>query len=246
MFERSVSFWRRLLGTASELSPTVPVATERRRSTRYRAEQEVQCHLTNPEGDEPAHFRAHLRNVSSGGISFVLDREVVPGALLNIDLPGGTGEESTTVLACVAHVGPAGDGHWLVGCTFASQLDQTDLDSFAPDAKLSGRDEQRHRTRHSCELQASYQLVAEEKEESYPAQVLNLSTMGVGLSVTQPIDAGKLLNVELHSPGGEEVRSLLCCAVHVTRQANSEWILGCNFIAELEESELRALLQPRH
>ena len=91
-------------------------------------------------------------------------------------------------------------------------------------------------------IEATYQLVGADSDESWPARVMNLSSSGVGLSVNHSVEVGKLLNVELHAAGHGDGRTLLCCAVHVAELSGGEWLVGCNFITELEESDLNLLL----
>jgi c-di-GMP-binding flagellar brake protein YcgR len=245
IFQRTVSFWRRLLGAASEPISNAQVAEERRQSLRYNSDLMVSyCAFAEGATDNVA-GQARLRDVSGGGINLVVDREFKPGELLSIQLPDNGKESATSVLACVVHVNAQGKQEWSVGCTFSGELSREDLQSFdanLPPQTRTHSTEQRGTPRHLCEIEASFQLVAEEPEENLPAQVLNISTTGVGLRVRHPIATGKLLNVELHSPGRDNVRNFLCCAVHVTDQGHGEWLVGCNFITELDEGQLKNLV----
>ena len=51
------------------------------------------------------------------------------------------------------------------------------------------------------------------------------------------LPAGKLV------PECPAKRTILACVVHVTTQASGEWALGCNFIRELSEEDLKALVK---
>lgn len=238
MFERTVSLWRRLVG--SPYGTQSGVAEDRRRSRRYSTHQEVIYRLATDKGQQTP-LSAQLRNVSVGGINLVTDREVRPGELLSIQLPGTSEENPTRVLACVIHVLAQEENQWAVGCTFARELAAEDLEAFGADPRANGAD-QRARPRILCEIEASYQLVGEEKEENWTARVHNISTTGVGLVVHQPVVVGTLLNVELHSTGETNSKNLLCCAVHVTQQDQAEWVVGCNYITEMAEADLNSLI----
>jgi hypothetical protein len=241
MFQRTVSFWRRLLGAAPQLDDTATqVAEERRQSARYRIDQTVRYAPASPDAQALGSGTATVRNISAGGISLIMDREFSPGQLLSIELPDN-GSEATSVLACVVYVNAEADGRWAVGCTFASDLGPADLQTFSSGG--SAPDEQRSQPRHECAIEATYSPIGEECDEPLPARVLNISTAGVGLAVSHSIQVGKLLNVELRSTGQDNFRNLLCCAVHVTELGSGEWLVGCNFITELEESALKSLLR---
>jgi hypothetical protein len=75
-----------------------------------------------------------------------------------------------------------------------------------------------------------------------PWCVLNLSASGVGLLVDRFVDAGTLLNIDLTGRDGHTTRTILACVVHVSQQAPQEWALGCNFIRELTDEDLQALI----
>ena len=55
------------------------------------------------------------------------------------------------------------------------------------------------------------------------------------------IPTGTLLNAELHGPSGQTF-TILACVVHVSAAAEGGHLLGCNFIRELSETDLRSLM----
>jgi hypothetical protein len=239
MFARTVSFWRRLIGSGAPSSGSVKVAEERRRALRYYTDHVIQCRDATAEGPGRP---AQLRDISAGGIRVVVEEEFRPGDLLSVQLPDDPPHPPTSVLACVVHVNPEADGRWAVGCTFSSELSGDDLHTFGTAPAGVGTD-QRSQPRHQCAIEATYQLLADEAEPKRPARVLNISTTGVGLVVDQPVTVGKLLTVELQVQGPGPGLTVLCCAVHVREQGPGEWLLGCNFITELGEQELNQLLR---
>jgi hypothetical protein len=236
MFERTVSFWRRLVGSTPRRP--APDGEDRRVWVRYPAEVET-TGATAAEGGKPR-FSAVVRNISVGGLNLAADREFVPGDLLTVELPGPTGQSTCTVLACVVHVRPDGEGQWSVGCTFARELTAEDLAPFGARRERAEGDK-RTWVRYACDVKANYQFVAFSELARRPAQVLNISASGVGLLVDHAVDTGTLLSVDLLSATGQSGKTMLSCVVHVTKQAESEWALGCNFITELSEQDLKEL-----
>jgi PilZ domain len=69
----------------------------------------------------------------------------------------------------------------------------------------------------------------------------DMSTTGLGMVFNQPFDAGTELTVELQSPDMALLYTVLR-VVHSTRQANGSYLIGCAFLRELSEEELRNLL----
>src|SRR5438045_1407087 len=100
MFERTMSFWKRLLGRQSELrgGTAVQQAEEDRRVwVRFPADLET---TVQPAGKaEVVRLAARVRNVSLGGVSLSVDRAFEPGDLLSVELPGATDESRCKLLA---------------------------------------------------------------------------------------------------------------------------------------------------
>lgn len=64
---------------------------------------------------------------------------------------------------------------------------------------------------------------------------------GVALRVEEAIGLGELLSTELHDSFGRPVVTILACVVRVEKLAEGR-ILGCQFIRELGEEDVRALV----
>jgi hypothetical protein len=234
MFERTVSFWRRLVGSRA------PAAEDRRVWVRHPANLET---TYRPAGSgDSARFSAVVRNISGGGLSLLVDRDFAPGDLLSVELPGPAEGSSSSALACVVHVAPQGEGKWVVGCTFSRELSDEDLAPFGARRSRTRPSDQRTWQRYACDVKAGYQLAAAPEAGTRPAQVLNISPTGVGLLVDREVENGTLLSVELASAAGRAGKTMLSCVVHVGRHGEGGWALGCNFITELSEAELLALL----
>ncbi len=240
MFERTVSLWRRLMHPGDDFSGTAAVEEDRRSAVRFPADGQVRYQMVT--ANEPAGRQARVRNISVNGVNLLADHECAPGELLNIHLEGGAGAPAKSVLACVVHVSAEEEGTWSLGCTFARGLAIEDLQPFTENTIPALRVEQRARPRFTCAVSASYQRVGQPAGEVCPATVLNISTTGVGLVVREPLTPGTLLNVTLGPARQVAAQTMLSCVVHMSDHQEGEWALGCNFITELRERDLKLLL----
>src|SRR5262249_20342649 len=142
----------------------------------------------------------------------------------------------------IVRVEPAGGDDWALGCVFARELGDADLESFGARRERHASADQRQWMRFPCNVKAAYQKISSLQTAPAEAQVLNISASGVGLMVKEQIEAGTLRSVGLQPPTGEVGFTMLACVVHVTAQANGDHALGCNFIRELADADLDALL----
>jgi hypothetical protein len=241
MFEKTFTFWRRLVHRTPEASTAGVVATQddRRLWLRYSADLNAQVRLENQGVAHGA--PAKVRDLSMGGANLLVEMPFESGQLLTLELP--TNDNTIrTVLACVVRSMREDAKQWSVGCVFSRELTEQELASFGAQRIRHDPEDQRTWKRFSCELKAQYQVVGDPENQTHIAQVLNISANGVGLQVTQVIEAGCLLSLDLLDREGHLIRSILSCVVHTTQRAGGELALGCNFIRELSEDELRSLV----
>jgi hypothetical protein len=238
MLQRTLSFCRKLIGNPETSSGggTAVAQDDRRLWVRYHADIEAQVQVDQVDAAERVSVR--IQNISIGGASLISDRPLAVGKIVSLELPAG--DDLQIVLACVVRVTPLGDGEWSLGCAFSREVSSADLARIG--AGSAPASDQRAWIRHECDLQASYQSVGESEGGPLVAKVLNVSASGIGLVLDQPVEAGSLLNVDLHDKQGKPVRTILACVVHSTQRANGEVVVGCNFIRELGEDELQAFL----
>ena len=74
------------------------------------------------------------------------------------------------------------------------------------------------------------------------ARVVDISTTGVGLLVDSFVEPETLLGVEMQCDDPALTYTLLVEVRHTVKRAEGEWLLGCSFVRDLSEEELRALL----
>jgi hypothetical protein len=241
MFRHAASsIWRRLTSRRRAADPIAGdgVEDERRVWVRHPADLPTEVSPADPEAGPG--FPARVHDISQGGVKLLVDRPLEPGSLLTLTLPGrhpGT----LTVLACVVHCAGLGDDRWAVGCNFSHELSDDDLVAFGAARTRPTPPDLRSWERYACDLTAACQRVVLE-EEPWPVQVLNLSARGMALRVERDVPNGTLLSVTLSGPRRPEPLTILACVVHVCARSEGDRVLGCTFIRELEDSDLRALL----
>ncbi|MCI0462437.1 MAG: PilZ domain-containing protein [Gemmataceae bacterium] len=238
MFQRTLSFWKRLLGR-SPSEPSEATEQDRRVWVRYPADLETTYAEAGGGGRRLA---ARVRNVSLGGVNLAVDRPLDPGALLSIELPEAGEHTPSAVLACVVHVTQASAEEWHAGCTFSRELTETDLEAFGAQRPAPEAGEQRIWPRFACDVKAVCQAVANPESGPQPARVLNLSRSGVGLLLPKRFDNGTLLSVEFQAADSSFRRTVLACVVRINARPDGQQALGCNFIRSLSEEDLRLLL----
>jgi hypothetical protein len=237
-----VTFWRWLTGQPLPLTPTQEAdkaAEERRVWLRYAAQRNVRCGEAHDTTDAGA--MGVIRDLSRGGVQIVAARRFEPGTLLSVELPA-LGEQGTlTVLACVVRAQPHGDSEWAMGCRFSCQLNEDQLGAFGAARARPASSDPRGWERFACDVKAFVQRVNSTDAAYRPARVLNIAVGGMALQVDEPVAVGELLSADLHDANGQPIVTLLACVVHSEAGAEGHR-LGCNFIRELTDQEVRALV----
>ncbi|MFO0968739.1 MAG: PilZ domain-containing protein [Gemmataceae bacterium] len=240
MFERTFSFWRRLVG--ANAVPTQPAGEERRVWARYPAEIKTIAHLNGKSDTQ--RLQVIVRDISLGGANLEVERSFAPGAMLSLELPCSHEGETQEVLACVVRIA-GGPDRWSLGCVFSRELTREDLEGFGAQKERTSPEDQRTWKRFTANVTARIQKVSAAESPVHDAQVLNLSPSGIGLSVKDPVEAGALLTVDLTGPAGRHAKPILACVVHVTGHTGGDYSLGCNFIRQLQEDEWQGLTHAR-
>jgi hypothetical protein len=238
----TVTFWRWLTGKPVSLTLTPcaeNTADERRVWLRYSASLNVRCGEVHEEGD--ADVLAVICNISRGGIQMISPRRFEPGTLISVELPGTRREDGMAVLACVVRARPHGDSEWAMGCRFSCELQDQQLAAFGAARTRPTIPDSRSWSRFPCENKAFFQRVNGPLGVHQPARLLNIAVGGMALVVEEPVAVGELLSAELHDAEGKPVLTILACVVH-TQLVPEGQLLGCNFIRELSDTDIQALL----
>src|SRR5437016_5982510 len=229
MFQRTFSFWRRLIGHNPKPVHEAGTAVEDERRLWLRYATDLQGQVQLPEGAPQEKILANVRDLSQGGANLIVGNAIPLGQMLTLDLPAGEGQVYS-VLACVVRSAPEANGTWSLGCVFSRELTSDDLDRFGAQKRQADESDQRVWVRYECAVKASYRAFGDAADEATPVQVLNISATGIGLLVSKAFDTGALINVDLLDKTGRKVTAILACIVHTTEHPGGKHALGCNFI----------------
>lgn len=209
---------------------TASVVQDLRESQRYPCEVQTTCQP--PSGWRKDPWPATIRNVSTAGISLRLGRRFERGTGLAIELPtenGGT----TTVLARVCHL-EAGEGGWLLACTFISELSDDEvravlnLDPLHPTSFESP-----DVSRGAASPSVSGVLF----QTRVGGEVLRWYVKRLDLSGSWPLPEGKGVSFRL---AGLAVDLL----IKKCRRIGSYWIVDCKFRNDPPGAVVQALTMP--
>jgi hypothetical protein len=81
-----------------------------------------------------------------------------------------------------------------------------------------------------------------QRNAAWAAEVRDLSAGGVGLVLRRRFEVGTALFVHFGSVDPSAVQVLLVKVMHTTCLSDGAWLLGCAFVTELANDELRRLL----
>jgi hypothetical protein len=98
-------------------------------------------------------------------------------------------------------------------------------------------DERRAVVRYRAALAVPFQAVG--KPPLKEARVRDLSIFGIGLRTDESVELSALLEIELRSPRQSTVRTVFARVVHVEPITAGGWLVGCAFVEELSENDMR-------
>jgi hypothetical protein len=186
-----------------------------------------------PEGWLPA----RIEEISQGRIRLLVRQPLGLAHPVTVEL-----SEQSAVLACVTQVEVREENDWAVTCMFIRELNDEELQPFGARRLRPDSADIRRWVRFPCETRAFYQVIGADPPNQGLAQVMNISAGGLGLHLAQPLETGKLLALELQGPHGQTPLPVLACVVYATCHADGEWAVGCTFIEELGENDLRGVV----
>jgi hypothetical protein len=212
---------------------------ERRVWARLLTNQETVCRLKTD--DVVVCLRALVTNVSRAGAQLLLTRPLTCHTLLSLELPGALGRPSHAVLARVVHALPRTEGLWDVGCSFAAELSEEELQAFGVKEPSSLTGDRRAQVRRPCALMVTFRPTESPDSAEVIGKAIDISPVGVGLLVRQPVEVGTLLNLELLGEGGQSPLKIRAGVVRTAGPVAGKWTVGCHFVRELTAGELQAL-----
>ena len=103
------------------------------------------------------------------------------------------------------------------------------------------QDESRDAQRHRCAVPTTCQPPSAWSKDPWPATIRDISTGGLSLTLNRRFERGSGLAIELPTEDGNAA-TVLAKVVHVRTLPEGGWLLGCDFISELSEEEVRHIL----
>lgn len=96
--------------------------------------------------------------------------------------------------------------------------------------------------RYHCGPATPGKVLLVEGQEWQRAWVLDLSLGGVGLLLNRPLEAGLSIVVVLKCSTTGKSEEILARVCHSSRQADGDWVVGCEFTTKLNDEQLDRLL----
>jgi hypothetical protein len=121
----ALSWWRKWRSWLSPGQAKQPSGAERRESVRHYISLETSCRLLAMVQGESNPIR--VRNISAGGISLVLPREVPPDDLLDIELLNRPQMFLCKLQVRITYRVEHPTGDWIIGGAFTRKLSEEEL-----------------------------------------------------------------------------------------------------------------------
>jgi hypothetical protein len=194
-------------------------------------------------GDTPPIWTAQVRDLSNLGIGLVLPEAPGYGTLLEIELKRKNGTIVRNVLARVVHEERESSKSFAVGCAFITELKDKDLCGFQAGAVRPSGPDCRSWTRFPCNVETVCYTCDTAPGECRAARILNISAGGIDLLLRCQFSEGTLLHFELPQEINRADPKILVRVIRVIEHGECNWVLGCEFVKQLRDEDLQALLQ---
>ncbi len=110
-----------------------------------------------------------------------------------------------------------------------------------PASKQFGGIERRQSVRFPSSLDAICWQPGSPSGEPWSAIVENISVGGIGLLSRRPIEEGSHFLIKLQSNFVDMSSPMHARAVHVSAKGEESWLIGCQFLHELDEKQAQNL-----
>jgi hypothetical protein len=232
MISQIRSFCRRL---ARRFRRAFDSLEDRREWERLPTLREITVHV---DPGEP--ILGRMCDVSRGGMRLLIGRMIESGAMIRVALPLPAGHPRATVLACVVHVEIGAGGTYEIGCAFAAELSNSELEALGARRPSVKAADKRTRDRLPAAGSVVYGRV-HYCTEPRQAEIHNISPAGVAILAAEPLTPGHLLELDLRDRDDRPVLSIAGCVVYAAALESQRWLVGCNFISELTDVEMQAM-----
>lgn len=218
--------------------PASNAAEERRAFRRYAADLKVSC---RPLGAAIADsWPARLRDISAGGVGLVVERRFEPGTMLAVDLVNTASGSPRTLLSRVRHVTAQPGGEWLLGVALLREMNEDELRTWGAEPARPKGPDARAWVRFPCDIPGLCIDAGAAAVEPWQATVVNISAGGFGLVTPRAVKEGNHLRVDLPASDGQAEQQLLVRVVHLRKQDDGSWLLGCELTDGLTEEDTTA------
>src|SRR5262245_8086292 len=145
-----------------------PATTEPRAWVRFPSDRRKTSRPVSPP--DALRWSAQVLNISPRGIGLLVPHQFRPGEVLSVDLPGGNGHAAPTLLAYIVHLNPQDAGVWALGCTFARELADDELEAFGARRLKTETPDLRGWVRFPCGTTTFYSPRSGVASERWPAR----------------------------------------------------------------------------
>lgn len=108
------------------------------------------------------------------------------------------------------------------------------------EAQRLARANHRATVRYRCAPATTGKIFLADDQEFRRAWVINVSKTGIAVVLARPLPVGDFVTIQMRS--NQRTVDLNAHVVHATRQNQSEWFIGCEFVEPLNDDALDELL----
>jgi PilZ domain len=106
--------------------------------------------------------------------------------------------------------------------------------------QVPASDDRRAGVRHLVNARATCRPLTDAAERPvWKGQVRDIANLGIGLLLTAHLKPGTLLDIDLANQQGNWIGAMRARVVHVEKLEEGFWLVGCAFVTELDDAELR-------
>ena len=162
--------------------------------------------------DQPDPTVARVLDVARGGVRLLVSEPVKPGAILFVDIPEHAGSPPAVILAYAIRIRRLEPGIWSLGCRFATELNEGDVQALADLPIRTPEPSSRPKERPPVPGPTGTDRPIRPARTSRHLQPLPHRPRRPADPRSEP---GMLLNVELLGPAGVSVGPILGCVVYM-------------------------------
>jgi hypothetical protein len=102
--------------------------------------------------------------------------------------------------------------------------------------------ERRAWIRYPRRLQTLWQMFGVRGNDTWTADLQDISQTGIGLVLNRSFPPATVLSVRLQTAARKTSRTMLARVRHCSALPDGQWLVGCTFVVQLKDEELRELV----